>query len=108
MAAIAAPAQVCTMESSLVVTPVATSAHSTIACTVCDHSDAPGLTRAGSVGREHSSQATMPPQAIPAPRPGTKEELPNIANLAVTPGGAHFLGTTPGGERQSPHRRNSV
>jgi len=41
----------------------------------------------------------MPPQAIPAPRPGTKEELPNIANLAVTPGGAHFLGTTPGGTR---------
>merc|ERR1711970_1639875 len=38
-------------------------------------------------------------QAIPAPRPGTEAELPNIQDLAVTPGGLHFLGTTPGGTR---------
>merc|ERR1711970_958885 len=38
-------------------------------------------------------------QAIPAPRPGTEKELPNIQGLAITPGGLHFLGTTPGGTR---------
>merc|ERR1711964_951261 len=40
----------------------------------------------------------VPAQAIPV-RSGTKDELPNIRDLAVTPGGLHFLGTTPGGTR---------
>jgi len=38
-------------------------------------------------------------QAIPAPRPGTQQELSHIEGLAATPGGLHFLGTTPGGTR---------
>merc|ERR1711934_147768 len=38
-------------------------------------------------------------QAIPAPRAGTETELPHIQDLAVTPGGLHFMGTTPGGTR---------
>jgi hypothetical protein len=42
--------------------------------------------------------ATAAATAIPV-RPGTELELPNIKDLAVTPGGAHFLGTTPGGSR---------
>merc|ERR1712178_148593 len=48
-----------------------------------------------------SSEAAAPPagaQAIPA-RPGTETELAAIRDLAITPGGLHFLGTTPGGTR---------
>merc|ERR1711871_777097 len=48
-----------------------------------------------------SSEAAAPPagaQAIPA-RPGTETELAAICDLAITPGGLHFLGTTPGGTR---------
>merc|ERR1712178_103845 len=48
-----------------------------------------------------SSEAAAPPagaQAIPA-RPGTETELAAIRDLAITPGGMHFLGTTPGGTK---------
>merc|ERR1712072_512027 len=46
----------------------------------------------------HNNMASAGAQAIPS-RPGTEAELPNIQDLAVTPGGLHFLGTTPGGTR---------
>merc|ERR1712072_113575 len=42
--------------------------------------------------------SAAPAQAIP-PRQGSTDELPNIQDLAITPGGLHFLGTTPGGTR---------
>merc|ERR1712216_385672 len=44
------------------------------------------------------AEASVGAKAIPV-RPGTEKELPNIQDLAITPGGLHFLGTTPGGTR---------
>jgi len=32
-------------------------------------------------------------------RTGTLQEMPNVRDLAITPGGMHFMGTTPGGSR---------
>merc|ERR1712188_36932 len=32
-------------------------------------------------------------------RSGTLQDFPNVRDLAITPGGMHFLGTTPGGSR---------
>merc|ERR1711907_7371 len=60
----------------------------------------------GATHSRHCEMATPPPageasvgaKAIPV-RPGTEKELPNIRDLAITPGGLHFLGTTPGGTR---------
>merc|ERR1711907_50179 len=60
----------------------------------------------GATHSRHCEMATPPPageasvgaKAIPV-RPGTEKELPNIHDLAITPGGLHFLGTTPGGTR---------
>merc|ERR1712093_645427 len=46
----------------------------------------------------HADGSSAGAQAIPV-RPGTEKELPNIQDLAITPGGLHFLGTTPGGTR---------
>merc|ERR1712093_206185 len=46
----------------------------------------------------HADGSSAGAQAIPV-RPGTEKELPNIQDLAITPGGMHFLGTTPGGTR---------
>merc|ERR1711907_76533 len=60
----------------------------------------------GATHSRHCEMATPPPageasvgaKAIPA-RPGTETELAAIRDLAITPGGLHFLGTTPGGTR---------